>query len=272
MEWNALINAVYLLSALAFVLALRQLVAPAIARNGLFLAAIGLLAAVIATLMDARVERFEYVLGGLAIGTFVGMRLARNTKFLPTTSLFNGFVGLACLLTAWAEFHAHAAGQGLLGGVTLCLTAIFGSIAFSGSAAIWAKLEKKISLSERPKFAGQKYLSRALALAVLIFGALFSKDTVAPEAGRWLALSVFFAFILSVLWVNSLDAADLKPALALLGGCAGLAVCAAGFIFQNVLLVAAGGLASGGSLALALAICKAENRPISTLFSSFSRQ
>jgi NAD(P) transhydrogenase subunit beta len=271
MNLNALTDAVYLLSALAFLLGLKLLTATA--KRGLFLAAIGLLSATVVTLMDARIERFEYVLAGLALGGFVGIQMAKrslSSNFLSTTTLFNGFGGLACLLTAWAEFQAHAAGQGLLGGVTLCLTAIFGSIAFSGSAAIWARLEKKIGRSEASKLAGQKYLAKALALAVLIFGALFSMDTVAPEAGRWLALSSVAALILSALWASSLDDVDLKAALALLSSCTGLAVCAAGFVFQNVLLVAVGGLASGGSLALANAICKAENRPISGLKNLFA--
>jgi NAD(P) transhydrogenase subunit beta len=158
-----------------------------------------------------------------------------------------------------------------LGGVTLWLTAVFGSIAFSGSTAIWARLEKKITLSETSGIAGQKYLARALAIALLLFGVFFSKDTVAPEAGRWLALSVAFSVVLSVLWVVSLKEMDLKAASALLGSCAGLAVCAAGFVFQNVLLVAAGALASGSGIALTLAICKTENRPAATLKELFIR-
>jgi NAD(P) transhydrogenase subunit beta len=64
---------------------------------------------------------------------------------------------------------------------------------------------------------------------------------------------------------------DLKAASALLGSCAGLAVCAAGFVFQNVLLVAAGALASGSGIALTLAICKTENRPAATLKELFIR-
>jgi NAD(P) transhydrogenase subunit beta len=122
---------------------------------------------------------------------------------------------------------------------------------------VWGRLLGKFKPTA---FTGQDYLTRAVALSVLLFGGLFAMDTVAPEAYRYFALFVISALALGFLWVASLDDADLKVAPAVMNACAGLSACTLGFIVQNALLVAAGALAAGGGFALALALCKAVNR------------
>jgi len=271
-DLQLLVNAVYLLSAVAFLLGLKLMSQPASAQRGAFIAAIGLLSAVVVTMMDVRIERFEYVLGGLALGALAGMQVVRREaqgSHLQTLALLNGFVALACLLVAWSEFLVHAAGQGIAGGTTLSLTVLFGSVAFASSVTAWARLGKKIGLPDPIVFAGQRYLAQGLAMSTLFFAIIFSKDTVAPEAGRWLALSTLMALLFGAYRLLSLHSLDVMAGISLSIGYTGLSVCMAGFVFQNVLLVATGALVAGSGLAIALAICNAMNRPAKVLAGGF---
>ncbi len=271
-DLQLLVNAVYLLAAVAFLLGLKLATQSGSAQRGAFIAAIGLLSAVVVTMMDVRIERFEYVLGGLALGALAGMQVVRREaqgSHLQTLALLNGFVALACLLVAWSEFLVHAAGQGIAGGTTLSLTVLFGSVAFASSVTAWARLGKKIGLPDPIVFAGQRYLAQGLAMSTLFFAIIFSKDTVAPEAGRWLALSTLMALLFGAYRLLSLHSLDVMAGISLSIGYTGLSVCMAGFVFQNVLLVATGALVAGSGLAIALAICNAMNRPAKVLAGGF---
>lgn len=262
MDLNTLLNIVYFLSAVTFVLGFKLMSHPATAQRGNLISAVGMVSAVAVTLMDAHIGRFEYILIGLVAGALIGVRLARRarmTSVVPTVALLNGFGGLASLLVAWAEFHAHPAGQGWAGGILLWLAATSGGVAFSGSTAAWAKLEEKIS---GPPFAAQRHIFGAVAFGMLAAGALFATDTVAPEAYRYFAVFAILALILGAMWVVSFEKTDLPVAVSLLNAFSGIAACALGFVLQNTLLVAAGALVGGGAVALAVAASNAANRPL----------
>lgn len=261
MDLYTLINIVYVLSAVTFIVGFKLMSHPATAQRGNLIAAVGIVSAVVVTLMDAHIGRFEYILIGLVAGTLVGLQLARRTSMtgiLPAVALLNGFGGLAGFLVAWAEFHAHPAGQGWLGGALLWLAAVSGSVAFSGSMTMWGKMEQKIS--GKP-VGWQRHISRVLVFGVTASGVLFALDTVAPEAYRYFALFAVLALILGAVWAVPFDKSDFSAAVSILNACSGLSACASGFVFQNTLLVATGALVCGGGIALARSILKETNRP-----------
>jgi len=261
MDLNALTNIVYLLSAVTFVLGIKLMCHPETAQRGNLIAAVGIVSAVVVTLMDAHIERFEYILIGLVAGALFGLRFARQTpmtSILPAVALLNGFGGLASLLVAWAEFHAHPAGQGWLGGILLWFAAISGGTAFSGSIMMWGKVQGKIS--GKP-FGWQRYVSLAIIFGMAASGVLFSMDTVAPNAYRYFALFAVLSTILGAIWAAPFDKNDFPTAISMLNACAGLAACVLGLVFQNILLVAAGALVCGSGIALALSMLKETTRP-----------
>ena len=261
MDLYTLINIVYVLSAVTFILGFKLISHPATAQRGNLIAAVGMVSAVAVTLMDAHIGRFEYILIGLVAGALIGLRLARQTSMtgiLPAIALLNGFGGLAGLLVAWAEFHAHPAGQGGFGGFLLWLATISGGATFSGSMTMWGKMQEKIS--GKP-IGGQRYISRAIVFGMTASGVLFAMDTVAPEAYRYFALFAVLALILGTVWVASFDKSDFPAAVSILNACSGLSACALGFVFQNTLLVATGALVCGGGIALARSILKETNQP-----------
>lgn len=260
MELHTLINTVYLLSAVTFVLGFKLMQYPATVRQGNVISAVGMAAAVIVTLMDARVERYEYILTGLVAGTAAGLYAVSRAPLsgLPRlTGLFNGFGGLASGLVAWSEFHAHPAGQGLFGGLLLWLCAVLGYLAFSGSAIAWARTQAWHMGGDPVRFSWLHYLAKAVLLLVVVTGIMFLRDTVAPGAYRYFALFSLLALLLGALIVLPLDSAGIPAANYMLNGYAGLAACSAGFIFQNMLLVGAGALVAASSFRLMLVMCKA---------------
>lgn len=258
---NALTNIVYFLSAATFVLGIKLLRHPETAQRGNLIAAVGMVSAVAVTLMDARIGRFEYILIGLVAGALFGLRFARQTPLtdnLPAVALLNGFGGLASLLVAWAEFHAHPAGQGWLGGILLWLATISGGAAFSGSITIWGRMQGKIS---GKLFGWQRYVALAVIFGIAASGFLFSMDTVAPNAYRYFALFAVLSLIFGAIWAVPFEKTDFPVAVSMHNACAGLAACALGFVFQNTLLVAAGALVCGSGVSLAITMLKSASRP-----------
>ena len=66
----------YLASAILFVLGLRGLSHPKTARRGMFLAELGMLLAIIGTLLHHEIIDYRWIVLGLVIGTAIGAPLA----------------------------------------------------------------------------------------------------------------------------------------------------------------------------------------------------
>lgn len=269
MDLNTLINIVYILSAVTFILGFKLMSSPESAKRGNLISGVGMGAAIIVTLMDTHVERYDLILIGIAVGTAIGLWLAFKTAMtgMPQmVGLLNGFGGLASLFVAWGEFHAHPEGQGFFGGIVLWLTAIIGSVTFSGSLIAWAKLEEKFISGKPITYTGQQIVTGAVVLGMVAAGVLFSMDTVAPEAYRYFAVFAVLALVLGVTLVIPIGGADMPVVICLLNSYSGMAACASGFIVQNNLLIVAGALVGASGIILTLIMCKAMNRSVANVF------
>lgn len=269
MDLNTLINIVYILSAITFILGFKLMSSPESAKRGNLISGAGMAAAIIVTLMDLHVERYDYILIGVVVGTAIGLWLAYKTPMtgMPQmVGLLNGFGGLASLFVAWGEFHAHPEGQGMSGGLILWLTAIIGSVTFSGSLIAWAKLEEKFISGKPITYNGQQIVTGAILFGMLATGVLFAMDTVAPEAYRYFAVFAVLALALGVALVIPIGGADMPVVICLLNSYSGMAACASGFIVQNNLLIVAGALVGASGIILTLIMCKAMNRSVANVF------
>ena len=145
----------YLIAAVCFIMALRGLSSPTSARQGNVLGILGMLIAVVTTLLDPGVISYETILAGIvvggAIGTLVAYRI--NMTALPQlVAAFHSLVGVAAVLVAVAAFYNPAAyGLGEVGRigaaslVEMSLGAAIGAITFSGSVVAFAKLQGLVS-------------------------------------------------------------------------------------------------------------------------------
>jgi NAD(P) transhydrogenase subunit beta len=267
---QTLIDLGYIVASILFILGIKMLGRPERARRGNLVSALGMLIAIVAVLFECCLD-FTWVIGGLVIGSAIGVIAARTvqmTSMPQMVALLNGFGGIASFLVGWENYHSQPDNT-LFVRVAVILAVLIGGVAFSGSLVAYGKLAGKIS--GRPILInGHRWLSIGILAAILIFGALL----IYFPPGPWLYV-VFILFMvlslaLGVFGVIPIGGADMPVVIALLNSYSGLAACAAGFIILNNVLIVAGSLVGASGLILTGIMCKAMNRSLANvLFSGF---
>jgi NAD(P) transhydrogenase subunit beta len=269
MNISILINLVYILSAIAFILGFKLMSSPESARRGNIISGVGMLSAIIVTLIDPQVQRYDYIAIGILAGTAIGLLLAYRTPMtgMPQmVGLLNGFGGLASLLVAWAEFHARSELMGAGDAAIVWLAAIIGAVTFSGSFIAWAKLEEKFISGKPVMYNGQQIVTGLIILGMVVAGVFFSLYPAGEGAYWHFAIFAVLALALGVALVIPIGGADMPVVICLLNSYSGMAACASGFIVQNNLLIVAGALVGASGVILTLIMCKAMNRSIANVF------
>ena len=267
MSTTLLINLSYTVAAVLFILGLKFLGSPATARRGNTLSALGMLLAVVVTLLDQAIIDYRWILLGIVIGGVIGTlaaRLVAMTAMPEMVALFNGFGGIASLLVGWVALSQPGLDNFLL--LTIFLSILIGGVTFTGSLVAWGKLSEK--LPGRPMlFNGQRLVNAGVLLANFACGALF---VLYPEQPAWLFLAIVLSAVLGVMTVIPIGGADMPVVISLLNSYSGLAACAAGFAINNNILIVAGSLVGASGIILTNIMCKAMNRTLANvLFSGF---
>ncbi len=262
-----IIDLVYIVAAILFIVGLKFLGSPATARKGNVISSIGMAIAVIATLFSKGLN-FELIIGGFVIGGLIGAVVARKvemTSMPEMVALFNGFGGLASLFVGWSALMATASPE-VFFLVTVFLSILIGGLTFTGSLLAYGKLSERIS--GRPfVYAGQRIVNSGILLAVLACAALFIQN---PADQNWLYLAVGLSLLLGIMFVLPIGGADMPVVISLLNSFSGIAAAAAGFAIGNILLIVAGSLVGASGIILTSIMCKAMNRSLSNvLFSGF---
>ncbi len=267
MPTTMLINLSYTVAAVLFIFGLKYLGSPATARRGNAISALGMLLAVVVTLLDQAIIDYRWILLGVVIGTAVGAlaaRLVAMTAMPEMVALFNGFGGIASLMVGWVALAQPRLSSFIL--LTIFLSILIGGVTFTGSLVAWGKLSEK--LSGRPiLFHGQRLVNGALLLANFACGAMF---VLYPDQHLWLYMAVVLSSVLGVMTVIPIGGADMPVIISLLNSYSGLAACAAGFAINNNILIVAGSLVGASGIILTNIMCKAMNRTLgNVLFSGF---
>ncbi len=259
----------YLLAAVLFVMGLKRLSSPATARQGNQLGAMGMLIAVVVTLLDSQVVTFATILGGLVVGGAIGALLARRVEMTDMPQLvaaFNGFGGAASALVAVAEL-ARASDETLATRtlVSIGLSTVIGAVTFTGSLVAFGKLQGLLSGSP-VVLPFQKAIDSLLAVAVL--ASVVAVSVNGRMAGAWLALAV--AGVLGVTRTMPIGGADMPVVISFLNSLSGVAASAAGFVIDSNALIISGALVGASGLILTSVMVKAMNRTLGgVLFSAF---
>lgn len=275
MNTEILINLVYVVAAVLFILGLKLLGSPATARKGNLVSSAGMFIAVVVTLLDQNIIEFQYIVIGIAIGTLIGAAVARKvemTSMPEMVALFNGFGGLASLFVGWAALSIALLTATVINPVsaftliTIFLSILIGGLTFTGSLLAYGKLSERIS--GRPfVYSGQRIVNSAILIAVVVCAGLFIQN---PSDANWLYLAVALSLVLGVMFVLPIGGADMPVVIALLNSFSGIAAAAAGFAIGNILLIVAGSLVGASGIILTNIMCKAMNRSLSNvLFSGF---
>ena len=265
---------VYLVAAVCFIIGLKKLSSPKTARNGNLIAAIGMLIAIVATLVDQQIVEYWQIGVGLAVGGVIGAICAKTvqmTNMPQLVAVLNGFGGAASQLVAAAEFLrlTHKGEEiGPVAGSAIMLASIIGAVTLSGSFIAYAKLQGLKWIADRAVvFPGRHLVSIGLLLGVAALGVFLVVDP--SQSVLFLGLHIL-AMVLGVLLVIAIGGADMPVVVALLNSYSGVAGAMAGFLISNNALIITGALVGASGLILTNIMCKAMNRSLANvLFGGF---
>jgi len=259
----------YLVAAVLFIIGLMRMGTPKTARTGNICAALGMLIAIIVTLLLKEVLNYVGVLIGIVIGTLIGgvaARMVKMTQMPQMVGIYNGFGGGASLLIALAVFFDLGQGMTLENSITIVLTVLVGSVTLSGSFIAFGKLQGFVS--GRPiTYPLQNIWNGIIFLAIL--AAMVYLIAVPGNIPIMLAL-VAVTLILGVLLVIPIGGADMPVVISLLNSYSGIAGAAAGFVIGNMFLIISGALVGAAGFILTRIMCKAMNRSLgNVMFGAF---
>lgn len=262
----------YLVAASLFIIGLKQLGSPATARQGNVLAAIGMLIAIVGTLLEKQVISYELIAVGIIVGSILGTIMAKTvamTDMPQMVGLLNGFGGAASALVAVGEFWRYLSipqSPAPDATITILLGVLIGGITFTGSLVAFAKLQELLPGAPMT-FPLQQPFNAALAIALLAGSGymLFNPENVPVFLGL-----VAISNILGIMFVLPIGGGDMPVVVSLLNSYSGIAASVAGFILMNNMLIIAGALVGASGIILTQIMCKGMNRSLSSvLFSAF---
>lgn len=254
----------YLIASLLFILGIKMLSKPTTARKGNLYSALGMLIAIVVTLLDKQIIRYEFIILGLLIGSAIGSVLALKVKMtaMPQmVGLLNGFGGGASALVGLSEYLKSVNlpfGNTTKLAITIMLSLIIGGVTFTGSLVAFGKLQGIIT-GKVVKFPFQNPLNVILLLALIVLTIL---GTIYFENNLFFILVLILSLILGVLLVIPIGGADMPVAISLLNSYSGMAGAATGFVLDNFMLIIAGSLVGASGIILTNIMCKAMNRSL----------
>ena len=264
-----LIHVAYLTASFLFLLGLKGLTHPDSARRGTTFAALGMLVAVIGTLLHHSIVRYEWIALGLVAGTLIGIPMGLwipMTKMPERIALSHAFGGLAVSLVGGVEYLRHL---GHLDGFHMAAVGfevLLGGITFTGSLMAFGKLQGILP---------GKPLTFKLQNIVTIGSLITAVGMVIWLLSHSSNQNVFYvlfglALLLGILLVLPIGGADMPVVICLLNSYAGLAASASGFAMNNNVLIICGALDGGSGFILAMLMSKAMNRSFTNvLFGAF---
>ena len=262
----------YLVAASLFILGLKKLGSPATARQGNFMAAVGMLLAVVATLLDRQVLNYPMIMLGLSIGSVLGAIAAykvQMTEMPQMVGLLNGLGGAASALVAIGEFwRLLSSGEtvSIDAMITIILGVLIGGVTLTGSFVAFAKLQGLLP-GAPITFPLQQAVNAVLVIGFIVASGYL---IISPENLSIFLGLVVISLVLGVLFVLPIGGGDMPVVISLLNSYSGLAASAAGFVVMNNMLIIAGALVGASGIILTQIMCKAMNRSLTNvLFSAF---
>ena len=263
---EALINLFYLLAAVLFIFGLKGMTHPRTAVRGNLLGALGMLIAIVVTLLDRRIVSFEVIVAGFVVGALAGAVMAYKapmTAMPQVVAIFNGFGGGASALAVGAALE-----EALKGGfveeisvqftVAAAMSGLIGAVSFTGSGIAFGKLQGLIS--EKPVLLPGRHAMNALLLMVCL--ALSGWLVAQPDSSLAFWALCGFAALLGIMLVIPIGGADMPVVIALLNSYSGLAAAGHGWVLNNSVLIIAGSLVGAAGFILTAIMSKAMNRSL----------
>ncbi len=254
-----LLDLIYLVASVLFIIGLKALSSPESARRGMFYAEIGMLFAIVGTLLRAEIITYEWIAIALALGSIIGALMA---IFMPMTAMpqriaiSHAFGALAATLVGISEYD-HAGGTISLGIMAaLGFEVLFGALTVTGSFMAFSKLQELVKGAPITyKFQNVSNIS----LFVITVG-MFVYLVFNPGATFVFYTMIALGLLIGVLMVLPIGGADMPVVVSLLNSYAGLAAAATGFAINNKVLIICGALDGTSGFFLSILMSRAMNR------------
>jgi len=258
-----LTNAAYIVAAILFIVGLKQLGSPATARNGNRMSALAMLVAVLATIVGNDIASWEWILGGVIVGSAIGAYSARKvemTSMPQLVAIFNGFGGAASAVIAAGELIRLIDEGAVIAedvSITIMASVIVGGVTLTGSFIAYGKLQGIVPT--RPLLLPIRNVINVALLIGMIASTVWL--VVDPSITAFL-IAGGIALALGILVVIPIGGADMPVVIALLNSYSGIAGAATGFVLGNNMLIIAGSLVGASGLILTRIMTKAMNRSL----------
>jgi len=259
----------YLVASILFILGLRSLTKPDSARRGMQYAAVGMLLAIIGTLVQAEIVNYHWIAGGLILGTIIGIPMGTQvpmTAMPQRIAISHMFGALAATLVGVAEYWLHGAELGTTKIAAVGFEVLFGALTVTGSFMAFGKLQGIVT-GRSVTYKGQNALNITLFGVTLL---MFAYLIVNPGATVIFYAMIALALLIGVFMVLPIGGADMPVVISLLNSYAGLASAATGFAIGNNVLIIAGALDGASGFILSIVMSKAMNRSFNNvIFGAF---
>ena len=268
-------TAAYLFASILFILSLSGLSSQESAKRGVLYGIVGMIVAILATVMGRGVEGHIYIIAAIAVASVIGIMVARKvemTAMPQLVAILHSFVGLAAVLVGFGSYLDPST-QNLSGAEhTIHLVEVFigifiGAITFTGSIIAWGKLDGKVP-SKPWSFSGLQLMNLTLLIACVVLGVLFCKAE-GTSGILYLGIMTAIASFIGVVLVMAIGGGDMPVVVSMLNSYSGWAAAAAGFMLENDLLIVTGALVGSSGAILSMHMCHAMNRSFfSVIFAS----
>ncbi len=267
---NTFVSLAYLFASVLFIFGLKGLTHPRTAVRGNLLGSLGMLVAIVVTLMKGSLS-FELILAGVIVGGLIGVVLAvkiEMTAMPQLVAVFNGFGGGASVLVAGAELVNPGALLNLQALVAIAISGLIGAVTFWGSLVAFGKLQGLKIVPDAPvRYPGEQVVKVLLLVVSIVLSWMIVVNPTSVN-NYWILCGL--ASVLGILLVIAIGGADMPVVIALLNSYSGLAACATGFVLSNSVLIIAGSLVGASGLILTNIMCVAMNRSLANvLFGGF---
>ncbi len=264
---NEVVRALYIISAVLFILTLGGLSNQETSRRGNNYGILAMSIAIFATIFGPQVtNNYSVLIILLLLGGSFGLFLAKKvqmTEMPELVAILHSLVGLAAVLVGIVNYINPI--QDYIGiEKTIHLSEVYigifiGMVTFSGSVIAFGKLSGKVS-GNPLTLPGKHYLNLLMLLLIIYFGHNFiyanTYDSAIISLSFMLTISLFFGIHL----VASIGGADMPVVVSMLNSYSGWAASATGFMLSNDLLIVVGALVGSSGAILSYIMCRAMNR------------
>jgi NAD(P) transhydrogenase subunit beta len=258
----------YVVATILFIMALGGLSNQETARRGNWYGIIGMVIALVATVMGVVTQHYGLLLGALVIGGTIGLIAARRvqmTQMPELVAILHSLVGAAAVAVGFANFMdpdrlSHYLGVELtIHDIETYLGVLIGAVTFSGSVIAFGKLSGRIG-GKPLTLPGRHWFNLGLLIAAIWFAYQFVLQSAAGGGMQPLIIMTVIALVFGIHMVMAIGGADMPVVVSMLNSYSGWAASATGFMLGNDLLIVTGALVGSSGAILSYIMCRAMNR------------